>query len=154
MIQPLRLAHRRAFVGLAVLLPAILLIGLGARSSGPGFGAHFADVPATASVVRKSSNLWQNHTIDSTFYRRSDRPQEIDVVLQSAQDLNAPDLLLYWTANAPQGNILPGEARLVGDFKIGKAFLIPWSEKRTGYLVLFSSAHQSVFDTARVEQLP
>ena len=76
MIQPLRVAHRRAFVGLAVVLPAILLIGLGARSSRPAEGALIADVPATANVVRESSNLWQNHTIHSTFYSRSDRPQE------------------------------------------------------------------------------
>ena len=89
MIQPLRLAHRRAFAGLAVILPAILWIGLGARSSRPAEGSLIADVPATASVVRESSNLWQRHTIRSTFYSRSDRPREIDVVLQSAEDRNA-----------------------------------------------------------------
>ena len=153
MIQPLRVAHGRAFVGLAVVLPAILLIGLGARSSRPSEDALIA-LPAPANVVRESSNLWQNHTIHSTFYGRSDRPQEIDVVLQSAEDLNAPDLLLYWAANPPQGNVLPGEARLMGAFRTGKGFLIPLNEKGTGYLVLFSSAHQSVFDTARVEKLP
>ncbi len=31
MIQPLRVVHRRAFVALSLVLPAILLIGLGAR---------------------------------------------------------------------------------------------------------------------------
>jgi len=158
MIQPLRIAHRRAFVGLGLALPAILLIGLGARMSGPRPGAHIgehiADVPATASVVRESSNLWHNHAIHSTFYRKSDRPEEIDVVLQSAEDLNAPDLLLYWAANAPQGDVLSNQAELMGPFRTGKAFPIPWNEKRTGYLVLFSSAHQSVFDTAIVEKLP
>ena len=98
--------------------------------------------------------MWQKHTIQSTFYSRSDRPQEIDVVLQSARDLNEPDLLLYWADNAPHGNVLPAEPKLVGAFKRGEAFPIPLSEKRTGYLVLFSSAHQSVFDTATVEKLP
>ena len=34
MIQPLRVIHRRAFVALAVVLPAILLIGLEARRPG------------------------------------------------------------------------------------------------------------------------
>ena len=33
MIQPLRAVHRRAFVTLTLVLPAILLIGLGARHS-------------------------------------------------------------------------------------------------------------------------
>jgi hypothetical protein len=154
MIQPLRVVHRRAFVMLALVLPAILLTGLGSRRSRPDAGAHAANMPATANAVRESSNLWQNHTIHSTFYSRSDRSQEIDVVLQSAGDVNAPDLLLYWAANAPQKTVLPEEARLVGPFKTGKAFLIPLNEKRTGYLVLLSSAHQSVFDTARVEKLP
>jgi hypothetical protein len=154
MIQPLRVAHRRAFVGLTVVLPAILWIGIGARTSRPGESVLVADVPAPANVVRDSSNLWQNHTIHSTFYSRSDRPREIDVVLQSAKDLNAPDLLLYWTNRAPQGNNLPREAEFVGAFRTGKAFLIPLNKKSTGYLVLFSSAHQSVLDTARVEKLP
>jgi hypothetical protein len=154
MIQPLRAVHRRAFVALALVLPVILLIGLGARSSRPGAGTHIADVQTTASVVKESSNLWRNHTIHSTFYRRPDRSEEIGVVLQSAENLNAPDLLLYWAAKAPQGNDLPREARLVGDFRMGKAFLVPLNEERTGYLVLFSSAHQNVFDTARVEKLP
>jgi hypothetical protein len=152
MIEPLRVAHRRAFVGLGLALPAILLIGLGARISRPRPGAHIADVPATASVVRESSNLWQKHPIHSTFYRRSDRAEDIDVVLQSEEDLNAPDLLLYWAANAPQGNVLPNQAELMGPFRTGEAF--PLNEKRAGYLVLFSSAHHSVFDTALLEKLP
>lgn len=154
MIRPLRAAHRRAFVGLAVVLPAILLIGLGARSSRPEPGADTADLPTATHVVRESSSLWQNHTIQSTFYVGSGRPQEINVVLQSEEDLNAPDLLLYWASNATQGNVLPGDAKLLGDFKTGEAFRIPLNEQRAGYLVLFSSAHQSVFDTARVEKLP
>jgi hypothetical protein len=154
MIQPLRVAHRTAFVVLAVVLPAILLIGLGARTSPLGESALIADVPAPASVVMESNNLWQNHAIRSTFYDRSDRPPETDIVLQSARNLHAPDLLLYWAANPPQGNFLLTEARLVGEFKAGRTFLLPLNDKRTGYLVLFSSAHQSVFDTARVERLP
>jgi len=154
MIQPLRAAHRRAFAGLSVVLPTILLIGLGSRTSQRGADVLIPDVPAPKNVVRESSNLWQNHPIHTTLYRMSDRSQEIDVVLQSAEGLNAPDLLLYWAANAPEGNVLPEEAKLVGVFKTGKAFLIPLNEKRTGYLVLFSSAQKSVFDNARVEKLP
>ena len=154
MIESLRVAHRRAFVMLGLVLPATLLIGLGSRRSRPDAGARTADVPATANAVRESSNLWRSHTIHTTLYSRSDRSQEIDVVLQSAEELNAPDLLLYWSANAPEGNVLSEEARLVGAFKTAKAFPIPLNGKHTGYLVLFSSAHKSVFDTARVEKLP
>ena len=70
------------------------------------------------------------------------------------QELNEPDLLLYWVTNAPQGNVLTADAQLVAAFTTGKAFLLPLAEKRIGHLVLFSPAHQTVFDTATVEKLP
>ena len=153
MIQPLRTVHRRAFVALAIVLPAILSLGLGSRRSRPGPGGQTADLPATAYVVRESSNLWQKHPIQSKFYSKSDRPQDIYLVLQPAQELNEPDLLLYWVTNTPEGNVIPAGAQFVGAFTAGKAFLLPLQEKRAGHLVLFSRAHQTVFDTARVEKL-
>jgi hypothetical protein len=154
MIQPLRAVHRRAFVAMAVVLPAILMIGLGARRPRLAPIAHTTDAPVTAHVVRDSNNLWQKHAIQSKFYSTSDHPQDIIVVLQTAQELNEPDLLLYWSASEPQGNALPGDGELVGAFTNGKAYLLPLDERRSGYLILFSSAHQTVFDTARVEKLP
>ncbi len=154
MIQPLRAVHRRAFVALALVLPAILLIGLGARRPRLGPSAHATDAPDTGNMVRESGNLWQKHSIQSRFYRKPERPLDTYVVLLPAQELNEPDLLLYWATNSPQGNVLPGEAQLVGAFTAGKAFLLPLNEKRAGHLVLFSPAHQTVFDTARVEKSP
>ena len=105
-------------------------------------------------MVRVASNLWQKHSIQTRFYDKPDRPLETYVVLLPAQELNEPDLLLYWATNAPQGNVLPGEAQLVGAFTTGKAFLLPLNGKGAGHLVLLSQAHQTVFDTARVEKLP
>ena len=154
MIQPLRAVHRRAFVALALVLPAILVIGLAARRPRLDPSAHATDVPTSANIVRESGTLWQKHSIQSRFYSEPDRPLDTYVVLLPAERLNEPDLLVYWATNAPQGNILPGEAQLVGVFTTGKAFLLPLKEKRAGYLVLFSPAHQAVFDTARVETLP
>jgi hypothetical protein len=154
MIQPLRVVHRRAFVALALVLPTILLIGLGARRPVLDPRVHRTDAPDTGNIVRESSTLWQKHAIQSKFYSGSDRPQDIYLVLQPSQELNEPDLLIYWVANAPQGNGLPMDARLVAAFTTGKAFLLPLEEKRAGHLVLFSPAHQTVFDTARVEKLP
>ena len=154
MIQPLRAVHRRAFVALALVLPAILLIGLGARRPHLGPSAHATDAPDTRNMVRESSNLWQKYSIQSRFYRKPERPLEMYVVLLPAQELNEPDLLLYWAANAPQGNVLPQEAQLLGAFITGKAFLLPLNEKGAGHLVLFGQAHQTVVDSARVERLP
>ena len=153
MIQPLRAVHRRTFVALGVVLPAILMIGLGARrpSLGPSV---YADVAAAENVVSESSNLWQKHSIRSTFYSKPDRPLDSYVELLSAQELNESDLLLYWAANAPEGNVLPGDAQLAGAFSTGRVFLLPLNEKGAGHLVLFSPAHQTVFDAAAVEKLP
>jgi hypothetical protein len=154
MIQPLRAVHRRAFVALALVLPVILLIGLEARRPRLGPSTHATNVPDTGNMVRESSNLWQKHAIQSKFYSRPERPQDIYLVLQPAEELNEPDLLLYWVTNAPQGNVLPADAQLVAAFTTGKAFLLPLNGKGAGDLVLFSPAHRAVFDTARVEKLP
>ena len=154
MIQPLRTVHHRAFVALALVLPAILLIGLGARRPGLGPTAHPTDVPDKGNMVRESSTLWQKHSIQSRFYRKPDHPLDTYVVLVPAEELNEPDLLLYWATNSPQGNVLPVEAQLVSAFTTGRPLLLPLNKKRAGYLVLFSPAHQAVFDTARVETLP
>src|ERR1041385_8948368 len=148
MIQPLRAVHRRAFVVLALMLPAILLIGLGARRPRRGTSAHASDVPDSGNMVRELSTLWQKHSIQSRFYRKPDRPEDIYLVLQPEQELIEPDLLLYWVTNAPRADALPADAQFVSAFATGKAFLLPLDEKRAGHLVLFSRAHQSVFDTA------
>ena len=87
------------------------------------------------------------------FYSDSNRPGEIDVVLTSAKDLNEPDLLLYWSVDSPSGDSLPSTARLVGPFTAGKPFVLPLSGDQSGYLVLFSLAHETVFDAAKVEKL-
>jgi hypothetical protein len=154
MIQPLRTLHRRAFLALAFILPAILVIGLRARPPQVRPTARVPGLPVGAYMVRESGGLWRKHAMQSMFYSMPDRPQDIYIVLQPTQQLNEADLLLYWTATAPQGSALPEDAQLVGAYIAGKAFLLPLSDKRSGYLVLFSLAHQTVFDTGTVEKLP
>ena len=153
MISPLRALHRRTFVIFAIVLPAILLIGIGARS-GPGSKVEASGLPANWHVVKQSSSLWQKHSILSTFYSTADLPHEIHVVLVPSLDFNEPDLLLYWTNDAPLANAMPADAQFVGAFAAGKSFLLPVNEKRAGHLILFSSPIQTVFDTANVETLP
>ncbi len=159
MIQPLRTVHRRAFVALALLLPAILLVGLGARHPSQRSSAPAAQLPNSAHMLRKSDTLWQKQTMRSEFYGDSNRSQVIYVVLKPERDLSEPDLLLYWAAKPPQGNALPEDVQFVGSYAAGKAFTLPlnvgkFNSERAGYLVLFSLAHHTVFDTARVETLP
>ena len=154
MIQPLRTAHRRAFVTLAFVLPAVLLVGLGARRPRPLANATVTQLPGPMHLVSKSGILWQKHSMHTEFYGDSTRPQNVYVVLRAEHELNEPDLLVYWSANEPKGNALPGDAQLVGAFTNSNALLLPLDEKRSGHLVLFSLAHQNVFDTAAVERLP
>jgi len=154
MIQPLRAAHRRTFVALALVLPTILLMGLGARRPHLGPDANATDIEGTGNMVSESSNLWQKHSIRSKFYSKPDRPLDRYVVLLPVQELNEPDVLLYWTADAPEESVLRGDAQLLGAYSTGRAFLLPLNEKGAGHLALFSTAHQTVFDTAAVGKLP
>jgi len=154
MIQPLRTAHRRAFVALAVVLPAILLAGIEARHPIASLTERSPELPPTAYLVRESNGLWSQHSIATKFYGRSDAAKEIYVVLRPMQLLNEPDLLLYWSTNTPQGNSLPTESLLVAPYTADEAFALPLEKGREGNLILFSLAHQTVFDIARVEKLP
>ena len=154
MIQPLRAVHRRVFVALAFVLPAILLIGIGGRRPRPHPGTRAAQLPAAVTFVEKSDGLWRKHAIQSDFYSDFDHPHEIYVVLQPVQDMNEPDLLLYWTVNQPSGNVLPAHPHLLGTFAAGKSFVLPQDAGHTGHLVLYSLAHQAVVDTASLEKLP
>jgi len=154
MIQPLRAVHGRAFVALSLVLPAILLLGLEARHPQSNLDTHAANAADTGNTVRQSSTLWQKHSIQSRFYSKADRPQDIYLVLQPVQELNEPDVLLYWDTKEPQRNVLSAEAQLLGAFSTGKVFRLPLNERRAGYLVLFSAAHQTVLDTASAETLP
>ena len=154
MIQPLRTVHRRAFVALAVVLPAILFAGIETRHPGTSVTRSAPVLPTTAYLLRESTGLWTQHSIDMKFYGSSRSPKEIYVVLRPMQPLNEPDLLLYWATNAPQGNSLPSESLLVAPYTADEAFALPLDKERAGNLILFSLAHQSVFDSARVEKLP
>lgn len=154
MIQPLRTVHRRAFVALALILPAILLAGTEARHPGTSVMGSAPELQATAYLVRESNGLWTQHSINTKFYGSSRSPKGIYVVLRPMQALNEPDLLLYWSTNTPQGNSLPGESLFVAPYTADEAFALPLDKERAGNLILFSLAHQTVFDSARVEKLP
>jgi hypothetical protein len=154
MIQPLRTVHRRSFIALALVLPAILLIGITARRTQPFPNTRAKGPPVTDSLVRESSGLWRRHTIKSKFYRKSGTPRESYIVLEPKRELNEPDLLLYWSTNSPHGNALPKEARLLGAYAPGRPFVLPFDEAQDGNLILFSMADRAVFDTAFVERLP
>ena len=154
MIQPLRTLHRRAFVALALILPAVHLVGIEARHPGTRLKTRAPELTSTAYLVRESTGLWKQHLIATKFYAKSDNSKDIYVVLRPIQASNGPDLLLYWSTNSLQGNSLPRESLLVAPYTADEVFTLPLDKGRAGNLILFSLAHQTVFDFARVEKLP
>ena len=149
MIRPLRTAHLLSFYGMAVLLPAVLIAGLTARSS-----SHASEVPTSqpvlpAGLVRQSESLWKKHSIRSEFYRDANKTF---VLLAPKGSLNEPDVLVYWAASPTTDQSLPGNAHLLGPFVPGHALPVP--AERDGYLMLFSLPHNKVLDVASVEKVP
>jgi hypothetical protein len=154
MIQPLRTVHRRAFVALGLVLPAILVVGQALRHPPSPVNGSSDRIPDGQFVMKKSDRMWQKHAMVTEFYGDAKDATASYVVLRPAQDLNEPDLLLYWTEVAVEGNTLPRDARLLGAFAPGKIFLLNANGQRSGRLVLYSGAHQTIVDTSLVESLP
>jgi hypothetical protein len=151
----LRTVHRRAFLGLAFVLPVVLITGLTARrpqvkaSSG-----HTSQLPASAQLIRKSDTLWQKHEMHSMFYSSADAPRILYVVLHPVESVDEPDPLLYWSLTAPVADDLSPQAQLMGAFVPDKTLALQLDQQRAGYLILYSGAHQAVIDFAKVEKLP
>ena len=152
MIQPLRTVHRRAFLGMAMLLPAVLAVGIGARRPNLRVASDGPELPASFRLLKRSDALWRKSTIQTEFYTDSSSPQ-IYVVLRAAKELNEPDLLLYWSDSAVQGNAVPSLAQFLGALVEGKPLALPQQGGKPT-LVLYSLAHQAVVDTATLEHLP
>ena len=155
MIQPLRTVHRRAFFGLAVVLPAILWAGLAARPRpAPLASAEASHLPPSAYLRKRSDRLWHMHPIHSEFYANPNNSHEVYAVFHSEQDLNDPDLLLYWCDKDSLGSTLPSLARLLGAFGLKRAFALPLEAEHGGQLILYSLPNTAIIDTATLENLP
>jgi hypothetical protein len=154
MIQTLRTVHRHSFVALAFVLPVVMVVGLANRHPRRLSSKPTARVPRSEYMARKSQIQWSRHGIRTELHGDSTRRAETDVVLHPTERLNEPDLLLYWSADPAPGDTLPANARLVGPLIAGKSMVLPPGADRSGFLVLFSLPHQSVFDTAKLEKLP
>jgi len=153
MIQPLRIAHRRVFFGLAVLLPCVLIAGIAARVPVMRVSSQLEVTPENAYLLRQSDRLWKKHLIQSKFFSNPARANEILVILQPEKPISDPDLLLYWVESNVSETSLPSSAVLLGSFVPDRGLSLPRGV-HNGNLVLYSLAHREVIDTAAVEQLP
>ena len=153
MIQPLRAAHRKAFVVLTIALPVVLWVGLRKRELLLAQSSAIVAMPSRMYLVRQSDRLWGKHMIQSRFYGDSANGEEVEVVLLPPPELNDPDLLLYWSGDLrPAADV--SRWKLLGTFTVGRVFLLPLDAKRGGHLALYSLAHREFVDSALVEKLP
>ena len=153
MIQPLRAVHRRAFAVLAIALPAVFWAGIRAREAPLRQSSVTVAMPSHMYLLRQSDRLWGKHSIQSMFYGDSTNGEEIDVLFVPPQEMNDPDLLLYWTGDLrPAADI--SRWTLLGAFTPQRVFTLPLDARRGGHLALYSLAHQEFIDSALVEKLP
>lgn len=151
MIQPLRSAHRRTSMALALILPAVLVVGLMARRPLPHPYSKTHNSEARQSIGR-SDHLWSRHRIHSVFLRNASGPATVQVVLEPLDDFSAPDLLVYWSPALPVSDQLATNAVLLGAFENGRPLLLQESNTK-GFLILYSLAHHTIVDTSPLERV-
>jgi hypothetical protein len=151
MIQPLRTVHRRVTMALALVLPAVLVVGLMARRPATHAGANIKNSEAW-QAIRQSDDLWTKHKIHSVFLQDTSDPSVVQVVLEPPEGLSVPDLLVYWSPELSSKDDLPIHAVLLGPFENSTPLHLQESNAR-GFLILYSIAHQSVVDTASLESV-
>jgi len=154
MIQPFRSAHRHTFLALAVLLPAVIVLGLYSRPPQANRGTGWPQIPVSARSCATPPSKWRAHSIRTEFYCTPAQAGGIYVVLTPADALPEPDLLLYWSASQPAGERLPPDARLAGPLITGRAIALPQVPNQQGYLLLISLPNGRVVDVAPMEKLP
>ena len=151
MIQSLRTVHRHAFIALAAMLPIILAAALIARHRIPAVGPTIFSIPQDAIRLRQASATWNKNSFDTELYSEPKNPGGVLIVLKTRHNLDAPDLLLYWSQFDVNSAGL-NDARLLGPFIAGKSYSLP-AGTNGGALVLYSLAHREMVDSARIEGL-
>ena len=152
MIQPLRTAHRWVFIVLAALLPAIIAGGLTARHLNPTSASTSPGVLQNVAGLDSAFATWEKNTCFAKFYWDGANKIKVRIFWSPARESHDPDLLLYWAANAGAAPDDVSNATLLGPFHAGEAFSIP-PKQVAGYLILYSLAHRTIIDRAKVKVL-
>jgi hypothetical protein len=140
-IQPYRTLHRRVFLVLTVLLPAVLVGGL-----------HFRHRPLRATapedkqfaVVSETTGHWQKEKVRIRLLRTSGEPATW-VQLSPAHPLPVPDVLVYWSSQLPDKNVLPADARFIGPLDPAVHYRLP--QASGGHIVLYSLPLHRIVDS-------
>jgi hypothetical protein len=150
MIRPLRTCHRNGFLALAVLLPAVLAVGLRGRRKPVLVPAQ--DSSAGFTVVSEETGHWRNYPISVRKISRGTTQSGMWLQLLPQKEIVVPDVLVYWSADPPAG-ALPANALLLGSFDASASYSVP-SGGATGYLILYSAAERNVLDATALGGQP
>jgi len=147
MIAPLRRRHRSIFVVLAVAVPALFLAALAHRPVAPQVKKLATELVGTAPTAGRPLELFADYA--SSWVVDADGAH---LTLEALAPLRQPDLLAYFSANAPTATHLPVAALLLGPVTWGqpRTFTLPKAAAGGGHLVLYSLPHQEVTATAEL----
>jgi len=168
-IHPLRRRHRLLITALAVVVPTLYLLALAARPSFPEDGWGRGGIPPSLEPIKEVGrelaawpDLWPEPVrLTTRLVAMPDGLRALELLPVAPPD--APDLLLYWTPAAHQGDpasageTLPGEAWLLGPFAPESPIPLPLPEvawEGGGTLLLYSLGHQRLVAHAALPALP
>ena len=153
MIARLRQRHVQVWRVLAVLLPLVFLGGILSRQPVP----RVEESPAIAElaslrdtrVLFEGDNLISGENFAVRVAVENGAADKLWLALHPKEPFNQPDVLVYWSQNAPAENTarLPDEAFLLGAFSGAKPhyYALPTAAAHMdGFLILYSLAKQRV----------
>ncbi len=137
---------------------AAIFVSLGVQrldSEARGSGVAFRSlaIPQAAARLRSVSAVWGQNTLTTEFYSDTAHQVRVRLLPNPVRELHDPDLLLYWATNAGAVPDDLSNAVLLGPFLAGKEYSIP-PKQVAGYLILYSLAHRTIVDRAKVEVRP
>ncbi len=158
MITRLRTRHRRMFLGIAVIVPAVFVFGLLSRpdpilpSRLPGGLSN--DGPAIPDVrTDYQVGVWNIPGI--RLERWTTEPDRWNIRVVPDQPFPAPEALLYWVAEeSGPGDVPSDSAHLLGSFGgLGpKSYRLPDRSHGRGWLILYSLGQAREIARASLEE--
>jgi hypothetical protein len=148
MIQPLRRAHRSAFLVLGVALPAVFIGGLLARH--PTYAS--MDALRNDSMQNNAGTEFEAHSGSANFKmlllegKETGPAREFHII--SAAGFLAPDVYVYWSRSKP-GTSIDSNATLLGPLVPQQPYTVP--SDAAGYFVLYSVAQGEVLGSTQLE---
>jgi hypothetical protein len=146
MIQPLRAAHRSAFLILGISLPVFFVVAIASRNAN---SLAQVTVPNESAVVQTIGNLYfytGDERVSLQLNRTGAGSESHKYVLNQTVPFPAPELLLYWSPSEASSSP-PSDAILIGQFAPRREFSLPTNHDEGGYLLVYDAPHKRLLTT-------